>query len=1414
MKRGFLLAVLLLLFYSMHASELSVTNLKVQNMVNPAIIDVSEPMFSWNISSDRRCVMQSSYRIVVSTDSDFGDIVWDSGIVDSDSCLCVKAAGIALRPATRYYWRVTVTDNANNEATSSELAWFDTGLMSSGWSGAQWIKATDFPAGTEIPDVEKVTEYTIEARFSIEHTAAGICFARKDNSNFYMWQFNVEGEFPRLRPHKWTNGNLACLDNIDLTGKVVLKTGSWYTVRVEVSDDCTMAKTYIDGVLVDERSGDFSYGLVGVRQDKGESDGAPEIASFDDFKVVTSSGKVLFEEDFSSDEYGFDGGEVMDGYLRVVGSTVNSVYAWQKDEHAFLKYTIEADMTLMKDNAAIVFSSTGARTYLMWQINTFDSDKPLLRHHIYNNSLHPQYDDVIIEQFSKDDILNHERRVKIDVEGKCIRTFIDGVLVDTYIDNSGVLAKGDIGFRVDNSAQFRDNVYFDNVLVTEYDENNTPTIVLDENFEQLPSAFFYDAIVVDVNGNHKMYMPVTGIETRVMQRGTKGAPMFRKEFSVSREIKSAKLYTSGLGVYDVFVNGARVGHIQPDGTVVYEELKPGRTDYHKRVHYSCHDITSLVHEGANAVGAVVTDGWWRGDVAHGEYGTPDLAFIALLRLTYEDGTVENVITDRSWLSFTGGAMRSGDIYNGEIYDARLEDRWTEAGYDQSDWNAVAQSDDFNGVVEAPNTPPVMVLEEHVFEPVKTTVYDGTLNENSDFGMINIVSETSSFAPLKLKKGQTVIFDFGQNFAGWVEFKARAASGNRLRMRFSEMLNDTGEKSRGNDGPGGSLYLLNLRSAKAELFYTFAGKENGETYRPTMTFFGFRYCEVSASDDVEIMYVSGQPISTRLETTGSITTSDDSVNRLFSNIQWSQRSNFISIPTDCPQRDERLGWTADVQIFSRTAAYNADVATFLANWMESMRDGQHSEGAYPNVSPYESWDGYGAGAWADAGIIVPWTMYQMYGDKSIIEDNYESMMRYMDWLSRQAGDGYKYQGGVPTFGDWLAFVPTDSRYVSVCYYAYDASLMAKMSKALSKSPDDRYARNAEMYEKLFDDIKAEFATRYLMNGMPRQQTQTTCLLALRFGLLPDAESEERVRKLLSRLISSEGERLNTGFVGTGIINTTLSEQGLIDKAYNLLLQRDCPSWLYSVDQGATTTWERWDSYRLDTGFGDYTMNSFNHYAYGAVGEWMYRYLGGIDTDENAPGFKHIVLRPSPDVRKEIPEGQERITWAKASYKSAYGVIRSEWKYEGDDLVCEVEIPANTIATLYFPLPFKDAVVYEGGVPAIQSEGVEFISSDDDKAVFRLGSGSYRFTCNVTSGISLSDEKERLIVYPNPVRDVVYVKSDIPVDGVTLYDMAGNMVIRNGSCDGCVDVSELLPGVYVLTVRLGEKKSAVKVVKVAY
>ena len=1330
MRKFWSFFVLWVMVVSMHALE--VNNLRTQAYTNPIGIDITVPSFSWQLSSRERGVMQTSYSIKISKERDFSVVVWESGTVESNQSADVQTTGFTPQGRTRYYWQVTVTDNKGNAATSTELAYFEVGLMdATAWDRARWIKASTNPKGSSSGESSaEIKDYEVEVKFQVQQLAAGLIFAAKDHNNYYMWQVNTLTGSARFRPHRWQNGGAACLSENPLG--VDVKNGEMHTLRIEVRNANT-ATTYVDGTQVDSQTGDFAYGDFGFREDY-DNGNVPEQAYFDDF-VVTSGGRILLQEHFDTEEGKmFSGGSVVDGRFCVSGP---ATYCWQLKMGKYVHYDVETDMTLVQDNASICFSATSADTYMMWAVNTFDVSQPVVRRHVYNAG-NLTYNDTPIQGFTKADFIGKTHHIRIACETPYVRTYIDDKLVDTYVDASAVLSMGDVGFRVSATGNEHEKAYFDNLKVTSYDAEGNGSVVLSEDFEN-PTGIFDNADVREFNDSRQVYMEAAaGSAKRMMQSDGSilpGAPMMRKVFVAKQGVRRARLYATGLGVYNVYINGTRVGITHDDGTTEQDELKPGFTEFTKTVFYTTHDVTALVREGGNAIGAEVTSGWWSGGISHGMYGSKPVAFRGMLVITYDDGSEETIATDESWSCNTNGALRKGDIYNGETYDARLESNWSCADFDDADWYATAVSDDFKGQIRAFEGPAVKAVPSLVRLPQTVTIYEGTKANGKTYGQINTVSEISGTDSFLLKAGQTAVIDLGQNAAGWVNFTVKGERGTRLRFRFGEMPNTTGDRNRGDDGPAGSVYTENLRSAEASVYYTMKGAPEGESYHPTNTFMGFRYIEVVSSADVEFTRLVGETVTSAMQERSSFKTSHPDVNQLYSNVMWGQRSNFLSVPTDCPQRDERQGWTADTQVYSMAGLYNADTRMFYGKFMRDMRDSQRSDGAFPHIAPYAWGVGHGAAAWADAGVILPWNVYLMTGDKQIILDNWTAMEDYMNFLSTKTEGSYKYNGGETTYGDWVAYVETDSRYCSVCYYALDAQLMAKMARVLSTGEDDSYARKAIQYDELFQNIKAEWQSRYTVSstGVPRIQTQCAYLMALQYNLLRDETAVKRTITALRSAISSNGYKLNTGFLGTAILNQTLTENGLNDEAYTLLLQRNDPSWLYSIDQGATTIWERWNSYTKAGGYGPVSMNSFNHYAYGIIAEWMFRHMAGICPDETNAGFKHFILRPNPDTRKTLRYQQKRITSVDADFWSNYGPIKAAWQCDGGAVMTyDVTIPANTTATLYMPVA-EGYELKESGQPVAECTGIEYMGVEDGRAVCRLGSGSYRFTVDNATGI---------------------------------------------------------------------------------
>lgn len=1201
------------------ANALTVGTLRVQNTVSPACVDET-PRFSWVLSSSDRGVVQTAYRITI-TDAD-GTEVWDSGLRDSKESVDVPATGAILRPATRYFWKVSVKDNKGEEATSSGKDFFYTGLLSSGWGDAMWI-----------------------------------------------------------------------------------------------------CSPYMD---------------------------------------ASTSAAVHYDLDF--------------------------------------------DLHLVKASAAIIFGGTSSSSYYMWQVNCNDGSNPIIRRHVYRNG-NLTYSDTPFSSMTKSQILGHKVHFRIEVNGKIVKTYAAGKLVDTYTD-SGNVPLGDLGMRVHNGTG--EEGYFDNIVEKVYDASGKTSVKFSEDFSASPSAFL-GAVIEDIDGSAACHMVATGGEKKVTQLSSEGVPEFRKTFTVKGDVKSAVLVTSGLGVYDVMVNSQRVTHPQADGTAVSEELKPGFTDIRKRVFYTTHDVTSLLRKGSNAIGAVAASGWYSGGIAHNIAGKDDnLGIIAKLIIRYSDGSEETIVSDTTWKTSRHGPLLYSDIYNGEIYDARLWRDISSSSYNDSSWDKAKRCTAFSGEIQAFCGPEVRALTD-VEQSVKSSfVYSGTKATGTDYGMANVTANYTGPTAVTLKKGETVCFDFGQNIVGWPVFRVKGAAGIRLHFQPTEMLNDDGSVKRNNDGAGLTPYLANLRSARAEIYYTLAGDEGGEEWHPFTTFYGFRYLTVTSTGDVTIEKVTAMPVSSAHELTGEVKTSSTIVNQLISNILWGQRGNLLSAPTDCPQRDERQGWTADTQVFSQTGMYNANMKSFYSKWMQDMRNGQNSDGAFPDIAPQTGYAGYGGSAWSDAGIIVPWKIYLMYGDKQVIRDNYDSMEKYMNWIASQTGDG-SYQGASTTYGDWLAYVATDNRYISMAYYAQDADLMARMSKAISTSITDKYAVKARKYATLYKNIRNAIQNRYFPSGSLSSPTQTSMLLALNFGLYKSDTQKKSLISDLAANLRTAGYVLNTGFLGTSILNQTLSANGLDDYAYNLILQRKNPSWLYPIDQGATTMWERWNSYTKESGFGNAGMNSFNHYAYGAVGEWIYGYMCGILPDEQNPGFRHFYLRPTPDERASRPDGQEQITEVNGHFNSPYGRIESHWKKaDGSRFSYSCTVPAGTTATLYLPLQPDDTLAFTRG--KIDTTGIAYKGYANGRAELSLVSGHYDFNAAaIVSAVKFHVSKNALSVTPVPCRDTITINSAEAPKDIRLFSSDGSQVLSAPDGARLINVSALSPGIYILKCKVGKKRSVTRIIK---
>lgn len=755
-------------------------------------------------------------------------------------------------------------------------------------------------------------------------------------------------------------------------------------------------------------------------------------------------------------------------------------------------------------------------------------------------------------------------------------------------------------------------------------------------------------------------------------------PVFRKEFVIEKEVKSVKLFTSGCGVYIGFVNGERLSNLDANDAPLCYELKPGYTQMSERKFYHSYDVTHLVNKGRNCLSAISSHGWWADAIAAyiGRYP----AFLSVLIVNYADGTSYSLLSDETWKVSSDSPVVSASIYDGESYDARVSTAFMQPSFDDAAWPYAMVSDQFDGVIEAMHGEPSVCRDDLCRKPVSVYTYESAAGADEEkFGTIDhlVQQPLSSFV---LKKGHTAVVDFGQNAAGREFFTVIGKKGTRITIRHAEMLNDQdGLRSRGNDGPEGSIYVANLRGIFAGTTYIIGEDNIEESYRPLLTFYGFRYVDITATEDVTFTNIVGEVVTNVGHDSGTIETGDTLVNRLIENGKWGMYSNYLSIPTDCPQRDERCGWTADTQVFATTAHYfSTGAQTFLEKWMQDMRDVQDPGGQYPDTVPRSrAWNGMGHVGWADAGILTPYYVWRMTGDITVVAEHYHSMKKYMDDFLAKT----KKKGPAPTYGDWLSFEPNSPElqaYLGVCYYAWDALLMSEMADGLGKKED------ASHYRRIYEKEKEFFIENYVNeDGSIKLSQQTAALFALKLELLPDEQSVRTVKDGLIANFKQTGNRLQTGFLGTSILLPTLSELGLNDLAYSLLLQDEMPSWLYSVKAGATTVWERWNSYSVESGFGDVGMNSFNHYAYGCVCEWLFGYAAGIRPSKI--GFTSFTLAPIPDAR---------LGHVNAEYDSVYGRIRSAWRYENDQILYECTVPANTTATLIHPKTGETTLLTSG------------------------------------------------------------------------------------------------------------------------
>jgi alpha-L-rhamnosidase len=749
--------------------------------------------------------------------------------------------------------------------------------------------------------------------------------------------------------------------------------------------------------------------------------------------------------------------------------------------------------------------------------------------------------------------------------------------------------------------------------------------------------------------------------------------LLRKSFSISKPVRSARLYVTSHGLYEAHLNGQRVGDAV---------LTPGWTSYNKRLQYQVYDVTGQLKNGENAAGVMLADGWYRGNIGfsnqRNQYGN-DIALLYQLEITYADGSTDRIISDNTWKSSTG-ALRMAEIYHGEIYDARQEKSgWTGAGYADSGWQGVTVFDGNKNVLVATVNEPIR--RQEVIRPVAT---------------------------ITTPKGETVL-DFGQNLVGWVRFRISGPAGHTVKISHAEVLDKNG-----------NFYIDNLRAARATITYTLKGGGE-ERYEPRFTFMGFRYVRLeNFPSGFQPNQMEAVVLHSDMKSTGHFECSHPLVNQLQHNIKWGQKGNFLDVPTDCPQRDERLGWTGDAQVFARTAAFNMNVAAFFSKWLKDLAADQTSNGRVPYVVPNVLGEDASASAgWADAATIIPWAMYTVYGDTAFLKEQYPSMKRWVDFMAGAMDENYLWNKGFH-FGDWLFYRPfddndgrsavTDKYLIAQSFFINSTRLLIDAAKILGMNQDVGH------YEDLLQKITEAYRKEYMTaTGRLVSSTQTAYTLALQFDILPESQREAAAGRLVEN-IRQYGNHLTTGFLGTPYLCHVLSRFGYTDVAYQLLLQETYPSWLYPVKMGATTIWERWDGIKPDSTFQTPGMNSFNHYAYGAIGDWMYRTIAGINPDRAAPGYKHIIIAPQP--------GGD-FTHARASLETLYGTVTSGWSIKDGVITVEITVPPNTTATITLP----DAAgkqITEGKTTLDRAKGIRAVTTEGGNVKFAVGSGTYAFS----------------------------------------------------------------------------------------
>jgi len=935
-----------------------------------------------------------------------------------------------------------------------------------------------------------------------------------------------------------------------------------------------------------------------------------------------------------------------------------------------LTYTITYDMEIEGTAAGFVFGAEEGRygsMYLCQIQNSPDhSFFQLLR--IEENTF---WDDTQKEEKEITHCLEEDGgrfSVKLQVDHKKLAVSINDTEVGVFsIEETPI---GSIGYYKSRGTSY---AWLDDVLAWDVAGN----VLYEEEFEGTQNIFAPYYVAVE-NGRLKIGsgMMLTSLEDTP-------APLFRKEFQVQdKKVESARIYMTALGCFSLSMNGQDISE---------DYFSPGKLAYNRQLSYVTYDVTELVKQGeSNALGAVLLHGWYDRGVGYPEVYAPwgdTNALLGRLEIVYEDGEREVLVTDESFECFADGPVRDDDLYQGEFYDANYE----QPGYDTAG---------FAGEGWSP------ALVNQVREEYLTMPMQGKANEPV------VCVETLSPVSVTEPAEHVYVYDFGQNFTGTCRIKVTGQKGQIVTLRYGEELNR--EELLNRDDAPGTIWTENLLTAEATDYYVMKGEEQGEIFEPEYVFHGYRYLQITGIDAaLPIESVEGIVLSSGLERAGSFASSDEMLNQYYSNTFWSQRGNFLDNPMDCPQRDERHGWAGDAQIFSETGILNMSSYAFYRKFLQEERALQSEGGSFPDMAPRNfgtDWDGTGGAAsnncWGDAPVVITWNLYLYYGDKSIIEENYDALCRWVDVLVDTSDNYVRCWGG---YGDHLSSENTPVELSDTAWCAHSADLVSRMAKVLGKEEDRNY------YRQVYENFKKAWQENFVLpDGQTVCNTQTSYALGLEFSLFPE-ELKEAAAAQLNLLAEYSGYHINTGFSGIGCLLPALSESGYTDSAYRMLMQREMPSLLFPSVKGATTNWEKLYAYQ-ETEDGYVLDGSLNHYAYGAPASWLYTDILGIKYDENQPGFKHFFLEPGP--------GGE-LSFAEGSYTSTYGKISVKWEHTEKGFTYRFEVPANTTATLILPVPSGEEYLESGREPE-KAEGVTFLENDGETVKYELLSGTYEFT----------------------------------------------------------------------------------------